>query len=307
MCLALPVAKPMPLSPPLATLALLGLVPFLLWAVIVLMLWWQQERLIFPGWGFDLVAASGVGPGGERLALETPDGVRLVGSLHRARRPSRGLLLVFGGNAEDTDWRLRDLAAFIDGLDLAGFFYRGYGPSGGTPGQDTLVADAVLIHDRLVARLRPARVLAAGFSLGAGVVAELARRRRLDGAVLVTPFDSVEALAAAHYPFVPVRRLLRHPFRADAALRGLALPVAVIGAGHDAVVPPRHTERLIAVLARPVLVTWIAEADHVSLYRRPEYRRAFTAALAALIEAAPADGTVRPPRPSAPAGGAYSP
>ena len=307
MCLALPVAKPMPLSPPLATLALLGLVPFLLWAVIVLMLWWQQERLIFPGWGFNLVAASGVGPGGERLALETPDGVRLVGSLHRARRPSRGLLLVFGGNAEDTDWCLRDLAAFIDDLDLAGFFYRGYGPSGGTPGQDTLVADAVLIHDRLAARLRPARVLAAGFSLAAGVVAELARRRRLDGAVLVTPFDSVEALAAAHYPFVPVRRLLRHPFRADAALRGLALPVAVIGAGRDAVVPPRHTERLIAVLAQPVLVTWIAEADHVSLYRRPEYRRAFAAALAALIEAAPADGTVRPLRPSAPAGGAYSP
>src|SRR5829696_2498938 len=69
---------------------------------------------------------------------------------------------------EDTDRRLRDLAAFVDDLDLAGFFYRGYGPSGGTPSQDALAADAALIHDRLVARLRPPRVLAAGFSLGAG-------------------------------------------------------------------------------------------------------------------------------------------
>ena len=143
-CLALVVAKPMSLSPPLAVLAVLGLVPLLLWTVIVLVLWWQQERLIFPGWGFGLVAASGPGPGGERLALDTPDGVRLVGSLHRATPPSRGLLLVFGGNAEDTDWRLRDLSAFVDGFDLAGFFYRGYGPSGGTPGEDALVADAVL-------------------------------------------------------------------------------------------------------------------------------------------------------------------
>lgn len=278
----------MSLSPLLTVLATIGSILFLLWAGLVLVLWSQQERLIFPGWGFGLVSASGLGPGGERLALDTPDGVRLVGSLYRAKRPSRGLLLMFGGNAEDTDWRLRELAALINDLDLAGFFYRGYGPSGGTPGQDALVADAVLIHDRLVDRLRPARVIAAGFSLGAGVVAELARRRQLDGAVLVTPFDSVEALAAAQYPFVPVRLLLRHPFRADQALRGLPLPVAVIGARHDAVVPPRHTERLVAALARPVLVTWVEEADHVSLYGRPDYPRALAAALAAVIEVAPA-------------------
>jgi hypothetical protein len=291
------VTRPMPLM--LTALAMIGVVLLLLWAALVLALSSQQERLIFPGWGFGLVAASGLGPGAERLALDTPDGVRLVGGLHLATRPSRGLLLVFGGNAEDTDWRLRDLAAFVDDLDLAGFFYRGYGPSGGTPSQDALAADAALIHDRLVARLRPPRVLAAGFSLGAGVTAELARARRLDGAVLVTPFDSVEALAAASYPFVPVRRLLRHPFRADRALAGLPLPVAVIGAGRDAVVPRSSTERLVAVLARPALVAWVEGADHVSLYGRPEYRRAFAAALGALIEAAPTEASSGTPQPQA--------
>ena len=180
----------MSLPATLVGLATIALVLLLAWAVLVLALWSQQERLIFPGWGFGLVTASGPGPGGERLDLETPDAVRLVGGLYRARRYSRGLLLVFGGNAEDTDRRLRELAAPFDDLDLAGFFYRGYGPSGGTPSEAALVADAVLIHDRLVERLRPPRVLAAGFSLGAGVAAELARKRRLDGAVLVTPFAS---------------------------------------------------------------------------------------------------------------------
>jgi hypothetical protein len=270
----------------LVALSTIALVLFLAWAALVLALWSLQERLIFPGWGLGLVTASGPGPGGERLAFATPDGVRLVGALHRARRASRGLLLVFGGNAEDADRRLRELAAALDDLDLAGFFYRGYGPSGGTPSEAALVADAALVHDRLVERLRPARVLAAGFSLGAGVAAALARERRLDGAVLVTPFASLEALAAARYPFAPVRWLLRHPFRAEAALRGLPLPVAVIGAGRDAVVPPASTLRLVAALARPVLVAWIEDADHVSLYGHAGYRRAFAEALAKVIEAA---------------------
>lgn len=267
----------------LATIAVMLLLP---WTVLVLALWTQQERLIFPGWGFGLVTASGPGLSGARLTLETPDGVRLAGALHRASRASRGLLLVFGGNAEDTDRRLRELAASFDDLDLAGFFYRGYGPSGGTPSQAALVADAALIHDRLVGRLRPARVIVAGFSLGAGVAAELARERRLDGAVLVTPFASLEALAAARYRFVPVRRLLRHPFRAEAALRGLPLPVAVIGAGRDAVVPPAHTARLVAALARPVSTAWVEDADHASLHGHPAYGRTFAEAVAKVIGAA---------------------
>lgn len=271
----------------LAGFARLGAALLLLWAGLVLVLWWQQERLIFPGWGFGLVAASGPGPDARRLTFDTPDGVRLVGSLRRARGRSQGLLLLFGGNAEDVDWRVRHLAVVAEAFDVAAFFYRGYGPSGGTPGESVLVADALLIHDRLTRELCPPRVIVSGFSLGAAVAAALARRRPLAGAVLVTPFDSVEALAAAHYPYVPVRRLLRHRFRTDLALRGLDLPVAVIGARDDDIVPPAHTERLIAVLARPVLVAWIRDADHVSLYGRPDYHAAFAEALARVIQAAP--------------------
>lgn len=267
----------------LALLPVLGGLLLAAWAALVLALWWQQDRLIFPGWGFHLVSSSGLAPGDERLEFLTPDGVPLFGGLRPARRPSRGLLLVFSGNAEDPDWRLRHLGAFVDDLDVATFYYRGYGPSGGRPGEAALVADAVLAHDQLVARLRPRRVMAAGFSLGSAVVAQLARRRPLDGAVLVTPFDSVAAVAAALYPWVPVRRLLRHPFRSDAALAELDLPVAVIAAERDQVVPPARTKALLAVLKRPVLVAWIAGADHVSLYERAEYRTAFRAALDRLL------------------------
>jgi pimeloyl-ACP methyl ester carboxylesterase len=288
----------------LSLLPVLGGLLLALWVFVVLALWWQQDRLVFAGWGFRLVEASGLGAGDERLAWVTPDGVRLVGALRRARRPSEGLLLVFGGNAEDTDWRLRQLGARIDHLDIATFFYRGYGPSAGQPDQASIVADATMIHDDLVARLRPARVIAAGYSLGSGVAAQLARLRPLAGAVLVTPFDSIVGVAAQRYPWAPVRWLLRHPFRSDEALANLDLPVAVIAATHDHVVPPARTRRLLEALRRPVLVVWIDRANHVSLYDQPAYHAAFAQALRLLIDDAgdQAGATAAAPS-SAPAAG----
>lgn len=267
----------------LSALSLIGGILLAVWCLIVAVLWWQQDRLIFAGWGFRLVHASGLAPGDERLTWTARDGVRLVGGLRRAQGLSRGLLLVCGGNAEETDWRLRHLGELTRDLDIATFFYRGYGPSGGRPNQAAIVADAALILDDLVTRLKPERVIVAGFSLGSGVAAQLARLRPLDGLVLVTPFDSIAAVAADRYPWAPVRWLLRHPFRSDEALAGLDLPVAVIGATDDLVVPPERTRQLVAALKRPVLVRWIDQADHVSLYEEPAYRAAFREALTLLV------------------------
>ncbi len=263
----------------LTVIVVLGGVLAIGWTAIVGLLWWSQDRMIFPGWGFATVVASGIGPGDERLQLITPDGVELVGGLRRARGPSRGLLLTFGGNAEDADWRLRHFDGWLRDVDIVTFFYRGFGPSGGVPSEAALVEDAVLIHDQMVERLHPARVAVAGISLGSGVAAQLARRRPLAGLVLVTPFDSIAALAAARYPFVPVRRLIRHPFHTDEALAGLDIPVAVIGAEQDHVVPPRNTRHLIDGLSQPFQVTWVKDADHVSIHDRPHYRMAFAEAV----------------------------
>jgi uncharacterized protein len=280
---------------------LLGVAAVGAWLAVVGLLWWLQDRMIFPGWGFSTVAASGIEAGDERLELTTPDGVRLVGGLRRADEPSRGLLLVFGGNAEDADWRLRDFRGWLHDVDIATFFYRGYGPSQGVPSEEALVADAVLIHDQVLGMVGPCRVVAAGFSLGSGVAAQLARRRPLAGLILVTPFDSIAAVAAARYPFAPVPWLLRHPFRSDAALAGLDVPVAVIAADRDDIIPPAHTHRLIGELNRPALVAWVQGADHVTIYDDTEYRHLFDRALEQLLETKSATGAADPFCPQVPA------
>ncbi len=220
----------------------------------------------------------------ERIVLQTAEGHRLVGHLIRALGTGRGLVLGFSGNA----WNAADCATFLaqrlPDFDLAVFHYRGYPPSEGEPGEAALFADAELVHDTLVRGLAPARVYAVGFSLGSGVASYLARARPLHGAVLVTPFDSIEAVARRRYPFAPVRLLLKHPFRSDRHLAGVDLPVAVLVARDDRVVPRRHSEELVRVLRRPVLYE-VLPGDHSGIYDLPEIDRALRRALDAVERA----------------------
>jgi pimeloyl-ACP methyl ester carboxylesterase len=245
-----------------------------------------QEALIFPR-HMVRPAPDPLPAGAERLELTTGEGHRLVGNLVRARpTPGRGLLIGFAGNAWNADDFTLFLARRLPDLDVAAFHYRGYAPSEGRPGEAALRTDALAVHDHLAARLRPARVLAAGFSLGSGVAAALARERSVDGLLLVTPFDSIESVARARYPWVPVGTLLRHRFRSDLHLAGLETPAAVIAAGEDRIVPARHTEALVRVLRRPVLVETVPGATHGGLYHTPEIDGALRRAVEALLAAA---------------------
>lgn len=251
------------------------------YGLVVGSLWLLQESLLFPRAAistptFELPERA------ERIELRSADGHRLVGALLPARRPSRGLLLGFGGNAWNADDLLLFLARRVPDHDIVAFHYRGYPPSEGQPSEAALYADALLVHDWAVRRLAPPRVVAFGASLGSAVAAHLAAHRSLDGLVLVTPFDSIEAIAAERYFWAPVRALLRHPFRAADHLRGRDLPVAVILAEDDRIVPRARSEALIEVLARPVLVATVPGAGHNAIYEREEFDRYLLDALRAI-------------------------
>lgn len=224
-------------------------------------------------------------PHSERIRLYTPDGDRIVGNLVRASRRSRGLVLGFPGNAWNADDCTVWLAQRLPDFDIVVFHYRGYAPSEGEPSEKALFADAELIYDVVVEGIRPERVYAFGASLGSGVASWLARARPLHGLLLVTPFDSVEAIARARYFFAPVKWLLKHPFRSDRHLAGLEVPVAVLMASDDQVVPRERTEALLAVVRRPVLVETIPDTTHGGIYDSPRVDPALRRAMAALEKA----------------------
>ena len=159
----------------------------------------------------------------------------------------RTLILGFGGNA----WNAEDAASYLHNVypsaDIVAFYYRGYRPSTGSPSAEALLEDAPLVYDFAVSRIHPDRTVAVGFSIGSGVAASLAAERPVDGLILVTPFDSLKAVASNLYPFLPVATLFRHDMDAAAALKTSKVPTAIIAAERDEIIAAPPHRRLAGV------------------------------------------------------------
>jgi uncharacterized protein len=277
-----------PASAMMNLLAILGLG----YAGVVVLLYLLQTSLIFPGTHLPSQRLD-IPRQPERLQLPAGDGATLHGIWFAGARPEADVLIGFGGNAQDAEGLGQDLASDFPDVNVVVFHYRGFGPSSGKPSEAALLADALAIYDTIVARIRPARVYAIGISLGSAVAAYLSKERPLAGVLLVTPFDSVEAIAKESYFWVPVGLLLRHRFPSAAFMTGNPTPTAVIAAAEDRVVKPRRTKALTDRLENLVFEATVQGAGHETLYQLPAYATTLQAAFRALRDAAPAaDPTV---------------
>ncbi len=265
---------------------LLLLFPGFLYLAILTWLFFTQTDTIFPS---DRVGPVPAPPGAERLILTAASGDRLEGVHIPPSRASEApvLLLGFGGNGGSATTMAGLLHDIYPSANIVVFHYRGYAPSGGSPSASALREDAALIFDAMHARFRPARTVAIGFSIGSGVASALAGTRALDGLILVTPFDSLTEVVAGHYPWAPVRLLLRHRLDSARYLQGRALPVAIVAAENDRLVVPARTAALRRALSNPVCDRTIAAADHDDIYGRPEFAPAMVECLERMVLAHP--------------------
>jgi uncharacterized protein len=265
----------------ISVLAVLGLG----YVGVVGLLYLLQTSLVFPGAHLPSYRLNSPREPG-RLELPAGNGAILHGMWFPGARTDADMLIGFGGNAQDAEVLGQDLARDFPDLNVVVFHYRGYGPSTGKPSEAALLADAVTIYDAMVAQIRPQRVYALGISLGSAVAAYLSKERQLAGVLLITPFDSVEAIARDSYFWVPVGLLLQHRFSSADFMTGNATPAAVIAAEEDRVVKPHRTRALIARLENLVFEATVQGAGHETLYQLPAYETTLEAAFGALQEAA---------------------
>jgi pimeloyl-ACP methyl ester carboxylesterase len=244
-------------SPLARMLRLLGValgLPVLAWVVVCVLMYLQQRELLYLG-GFTRVDAAAT-----NFALPRDDDITLRGWV--VNSGASDVLLYFGGNAEDISHMDGSLRSWLPQRTSYLLAYRGYGASDGAPAQDLLFADALALYDAVAARHPGARIAAIGRSLGSGVAAYLAAHRPVEKLVLVTPFDSMVAVAGVHYPWLPTSLLVTERYESARWLRDYRGPVLVIRAGRDAVVPPANTDRLIAALPQAPQVLALPTAGH---------------------------------------------
>lgn len=259
-----------------------------LYVLVVAVMYFAQTRLIFPSWLAQLGRPE-LPASAKRLHVTAPDNVRLSGVRllpAESGDPARPVLLGFPGNAWNAEAMASTLHQLLPEFEVIVFHYRGYAPSGGRTGAKALFADALTIFDHLGGCLHDRPAIAVGVSIGSPVAAYLARQRPLAGLVLITPFDSLVELARNHYPWLPVRLLLRHRMPTLEFLRGTSTPTALIVAGSDTVVPALRSNPLRSAIPNLVFDRTIDGAGHNDLYDRPVFRAAIREALARIEAAA---------------------
>jgi pimeloyl-ACP methyl ester carboxylesterase len=190
------------------------------------------------------------------------------------------LIIYYGGNAEDVSLNVEDLGRFNTRSFLF-MNYRGYGGSTGRPSESALFDDALFVFDHVVKTdgIDPAHIVLMGRSLGSGVAVHVAARRKVGGIILVTPYDSLVQVARIHYPFFPVRLLLKHRFDSASQAAGITIPALFLTAAADRVVPVRLARHLQKRWGGPVTAVNVEGADHITIVTSPVYWDAINAYL----------------------------
>ena len=182
---------------------------------------------------------------------------------------TNGTVLVFHGNATSA-YQLDDLFAPLQkrGWRVVLAEFPGYAGRTGIPTEATITADARETARRVRASY-PGALALFGISLGTGVASAIAADPEVyaDAVILATPFDSMVNVGAKHYPWLPVRFLLRDRWDNVAALRDYRGVIRVLMAEDDEVVPAASTRRLLKAFPRATLIT-IQEASHNDWFER---------------------------------------
>ncbi|RFU23020.1 alpha/beta hydrolase [Geodermatophilus marinus] len=242
-----------------------ALVVLLVLVVLTGLLWGLQRRLVYLPDDGPVPAAAEVLPGARDVVLETSDGLRLGAWFVPGTGPASPTVLVANGNGGHRGYRAPLARALADhGLAVLLFDYRGYGGNPGSPSEEGLARDVRAARAYLLGEAggAPDRLLYFGESLGAAVVTELATEHPPAGLVLRSPFVDLAAVGAEHYPFLPVRALLRDRFPVAERIATVQVPTAVVLGTADAIVPPAQSREVAAAAADPYRLVEVPGAGH---------------------------------------------
>lgn len=230
------------------------------------LMWALQRSLIYFPDTSPVPAAEEALVGGEDLTLHTADGLEL-GAYFAPPVPDaqdRELaVLVAPGNAANRYNRV-GLAEQLqaEGFSVLLMDYRGYSTNPGRPSQDGLIRDGHAALDTLEDRGFPtSRTIYFGESIGGGVIAALLAERPPAGAVFRSPFTELADVGRHHYPWLPVRTILRDRFPVVEHVRETKVPISVIRAQHDSVVPTELSAQ-VATAAENLVADHVMDADH---------------------------------------------
>jgi uncharacterized protein len=241
--------------------------------IIVVMVFFEQSLVFFPtrypdgAWHpSDLTF--------EDAEFRAADGTRLHGWFVPCDNP-RAVILFSHGNGGNLSHRadiLRELHRLRAAVMI--YDYRGYGRSEGSPDEPGILADARAARAWLAKRagIGEREIVQMGESLGGGVAVDLAAADGARGLVLISTFTSLPDIGSIHYPWLPVRLLMRNRLDSLSMIANYHGPLLQIHGDADTIIPYSNGRRLFDAANEPKRFITVHGADHNDLPGAEFYR-----------------------------------
>lgn len=145
--------------------------------------------------------------------------------------------------------------------------YPGYGAREGKPSELTIREAAYHAVESLKLE-KPKSLILLGESLGCAVASAVTQKypEQIKGVVIITPFNNLQTVAQNHYPWLPVRWLLKDKWQSDANLSRYPGPVAFIIAENDEAIPRQFGEKFYEDFPARKKI-WIVSGAHNDMSR----------------------------------------
>ena len=200
----------------------------------------------------------------KEINLKTRDSIEIKGWFIDNRSTEKTkILFYFGGNAEEVSYMIPE-ATIFKGYSVVLINYRGYGQSQGKPNEKNFCSDALEIYDYFLNRpdIIDPKIIIMGRSIGTGVAVYLARNRKCDGVILVSPFSDFKTLAQEQFPFLPVSLVVKYKFNSIEKAPFIKVPLLMVIASEDKTVSPKQSRRLAEKWGGKVIIKEFSDADH---------------------------------------------
>ncbi len=216
--------------------------------IVVLMIVLERSMIFYP-MPYPQGDWENLPAGVEDVEFAAGDGTQLHG-WYAPHDDPLAVVLYAHGNAGNLTHRRDVLQTLHRDLDCTVllFDYRGYGKSGGKPDEAGVLLDGRAARDHLaeLAGVDADAVVLMGRSLGTAVAVDLAAGEGARAVVLHSGFPSLPDVAACHFPWLPVRWLMRTRFHSLARIQDYHGPLLQAHGESDEIIPAELGRQLFA-------------------------------------------------------------
>lgn len=223
-------------------------------------LYTQQDSLIFKNQKakkVELINNTNI----KDISFQVEENINLYGRYKKSSNKNSPLILYFGGSSSDITQFFNNTQN-INNYDILSFNYRGFINSQGNPSEEKIFYDALNIYDTYT---KNREVILVGKSLGTGVATYLASKRKNKALILITPYDSISAIAKNKYPIFPIDLLLKHKFESIKYIQNVTSPVGLFEVKGDLVIKKAHFDNLKSKIKNTFAYEVLDDVSHAKV------------------------------------------